>query len=168
MRSNLVLRAWLAELKQKVRNAQLKAAVKVNSEMLSFYWELGADMVLKQAKSKWGEGFLSQLSKDLMSEFPEMKGFSERNLKYIRQWFLFYSKDQVIGQQAVAQLSKQSVLPLADKAIAQEGVLARLTQIPHGAITSPLSPKARLSRRHCSMSTTRLSITGAGMFWFIR
>lgn len=110
MKSNLILnkeyKAWLAELKLKVRKAQLKAAVKVNTEMLLFYWDLGADIVTKQASAKWGEGFLAQLSKDLMSEFPDMKGFSERNLKYIRQWFLFYGKDKAIGQQPVAQITQ--------------------------------------------------------------
>ena len=68
MKANLILtkeyKKWLAELKQKVRNTQLKAAVKVNSEMLLFYWDLGADIVARQAKAKWGEGFLTQLSKD--------------------------------------------------------------------------------------------------------
>lgn len=99
---NAEYKDWLAGIKIRVRSAQIKAAVKVNSEMLLFYWELGVDIVVKQAKAKWGDGLLVQLSKDLMSEFPDMKGFSERNLKYIRQWFLFYSKDKAIGQQAVA------------------------------------------------------------------
>lgn len=96
--------AWLKEIKNKVRIVQLKAAVKVNSEMLNFYWELGADIVEKQTTAKWGDGFLSKLSHDLMAEFPDMKGFSERNIKYIRQWFLFYNSQKAIGQQAVAQL----------------------------------------------------------------
>lgn len=57
-------KAWLTEIKSKVRNAQLKAAVRVNSEMLSFYWELGASIVAKQALAKWGDGLIGQLSKD--------------------------------------------------------------------------------------------------------
>lgn len=135
MKSNLILdkeyKAWLADIKARVRSAQLKAAVKVNSEMLLFYWELGADMVTKQAHAKWGDGFLPQLSKDLMSEFPYMKGFSKRNLKYIRQWFLFYSKDKPIGQQPVAQLAgdsihSRSVVPIGQQAVGQ------ITQIPWG------------------------------------
>ena len=83
---------WLKELKNKVRLVQIKAAVKVNSELLQFYWELGADIVEKQATAKWGDGFLSNLSHDLMVEFPEMKGFSKRNLELIRRWYLFYTK----------------------------------------------------------------------------
>ncbi len=97
---------WLTELKRRVRTAQLKAAVKVNSQLLQFYWELGVDIVAKQSRAKWGEGFLAQLSKDLTSEFPNMKGFSERNLKYIRQWYLFYSQGDEIGQQLVAQITQ--------------------------------------------------------------
>lgn len=96
--------AWLKEIKNKVRTVQLKAAVKVNSELLNFYWELGADIVEKQATAKWGDGFLSKLSRDLMAEFPDMKGFSKRNLELMRQWYLFYTKENSIAQQAVSQL----------------------------------------------------------------
>ena len=84
---------WLKDLKNKFRKTQLKAAVKVNSELLNFYWELGKEIVEKQKETKWGNKFLERLSKDLMSEFPDVKGFSLRNLKYIRQWYLFWNKD---------------------------------------------------------------------------
>jgi len=97
-------KAWLIELKQKFQQTQLKAAVQVNVALLEFYWELGESIVEKQKTSDWGSGFLKQLSKDLMAEFPDVKGFSVRNLKYIRQWFLFYTSDKAIGQQPVAQL----------------------------------------------------------------
>ncbi len=83
---------------------QLKAAVAVNTEMLLFYWELGADIVAQQASQSWGSGFLENLSRDLMQEFPEMKGFSKRNLELVRQWYRYWSKDAVIAKQAVAQL----------------------------------------------------------------
>jgi predicted nuclease of restriction endonuclease-like (RecB) superfamily len=113
MKSNLIFdkayKDWLAEVKVRVRHAQIKAAVKVSTELLDLYWWLGGDIVEKQKKSKWGDGLLSQLSKDLMVEFPDMKGFSVRNLKYVRQWYLFYGKRDVIGQQPVAQLAKQAV-----------------------------------------------------------
>ena len=104
-------RQWLAELKARYRQVQLKAAVAVNTAMLQFYWELGADMVAKQAHFAWGSGFLGQLSADLMREFPEVKGFSVRNLKYIRQWYEFWLPTP-IGQQAVAQLGQQAPSPL--------------------------------------------------------
>ena len=76
---------WLAGLKAKVRQVQLKAAIAVNQELLAFYWELGADIIEKQKNTSWGDGFLRELSRDLMKEFPEIKGFSKRNLELIRQ-----------------------------------------------------------------------------------
>lgn len=95
---------WLGDLKARFRHVQLKAAVAVNTELLRFYWELGADIVIKQKTQAWGSGFLEKLSRDLMREFPEMKGFSLRNLKYVRQWHAFWM-DAAVGQQAVAQLT---------------------------------------------------------------
>ena len=103
---NIEYKKWITDLKTKVKQAQIKAAVTVNQQLLMFYWELGADIVEKQKNTAWGEGFLKQLSRDLMAEFSDMKGFSERNLKYIRQWFLFRLTDTAIGQQPVAQLTQ--------------------------------------------------------------
>lgn len=117
---NSEYKSWLAKLKQKFLQTQLKAAVKVNSSLLEFYWSLGADIVEKQKNSSWGDGFLKELSHDLMVEFPDIKGFSERNLKYIRQWFSFYSSHKSIGQQPVAQLTYSQQL------------VGQLTQIPWG------------------------------------
>lgn len=96
-------REWLGQLKTRFRQVQLKAAVAVNRALLQFYWELGADIVARQQAFAWGSGFLNQLSADLVRDFPEVKGFSPRNLKYIRQWHLFW-QGAAIWQQAVAQL----------------------------------------------------------------
>ena len=96
--------AWLKELKNKVRLVQIKAAVKVNSELLQFYWELGADIVEKQATAKWGDGFISNLSHDLIAEFPDMKGFSKRNLEQIRKWYCFWSLQGEIAKQLATQI----------------------------------------------------------------
>lgn len=92
---------WIQALKQEFRQAQLKAVIKVNQELLQFYWHLGGEILANQQQAQWGEGFLIQLSQDLMAEFPDVKGFSVRNLKYIRQWRNFYA---AIGQQAIAQI----------------------------------------------------------------
>lgn len=143
MRSDLVFnkeyKIWLADIKAKVRSAQIKAAVKVNTELLMLYWELGMDIVEKQKKVKWGEGFLSQLSKDLMAEFPDMKGFSLSNLKYIKQWCQFYKRESAISQQFVGQIAKQPVSQLPARKISQQPVgqiglqiIAQITQIPWG------------------------------------
>lgn len=103
-------RAWLGQLKTRFRQVQLKAAVAVNTALLQFYWELGADIVARQKDHAWGQSFLAQLSADLMREFPEVAGFSVRNLKYIRQWHLFWEAP-AIGQQAVAQMGPQPATP---------------------------------------------------------
>ena len=66
---------WICEIKQRFRNAQIKAAVKVNSEQLLFNWQLGRDLVVRKAEEKWGSGIVNQLSLDLQAEFPDAKGF---------------------------------------------------------------------------------------------
>ncbi len=83
-------RQWIKELKERLLKAQIKASVEVNKELHNFYWDLGADIVEKQEKALWGSSFLNKLSKDLTEAFPNMKGFSVRNLKYIRQWYKFW------------------------------------------------------------------------------
>ena len=126
---------WLTDIKSRIRNVQIKAALKVNAELLNFYWELGADIVVKQEKTTWGDGFLQQLSKDLMTEFPEMKGFSERNLKYVRQWYWFYTyRNKAVAsirQQPVAQLQNANKIRRVTGRMGQS-VIAQITQIPWG------------------------------------
>ena len=117
---------WLSDIKARVRNAQIKAAVKVNTEMLDLYWELGADIVEKQKKAKWGDGLIDRLSKDLSTEFPDIKGFSRRNLMYMKKWYLFYSREKAIVQQSVGQFSQQAVGQLVQQAV------ALIKQIPWG------------------------------------
>ncbi len=135
-------KVWLKDLKQKVRQAQLKAAVKVNSALLEFYWELGGDIVEKQKNASWGSGFLKQLSKDLITEFPDMKGFSEANLSFIRRWFLFYCCNFYKKGSPSAKISSQAVTKL-DKNLSQgnfgtscaeisKQIVQQLTQIPWG------------------------------------
>jgi len=135
MKSNLPeqnqYRNWLKNLKQRIRQVQLKAAVSVNKELLCFYWSLGEDIVRKQADTNWGDGFIKQLSLDLMAEFPDMKGFSIRNLKYIRQWVLFYSATEEIGQQPVAQIAEHPVSQLPTS-VAKQQVIDLITLIPWG------------------------------------
>jgi predicted nuclease of restriction endonuclease-like (RecB) superfamily len=113
MNSELVVQSadygrWLTELKIRFRQVQLKAAVLVNTEMLQFYWDLGADIVTKQTQHAWGTGFLTQLSADLIREFPDMTGFSVRNLQAMRQWYEFWLVNP-IALQPVAQLAPQPV-----------------------------------------------------------
>ena len=95
---------WLSELKQRYRQSQAKAAVHVNHGMLGFYWSLGKDIVALKAESKWGSDFYNQLSIDLKQTFPQQKGFSVTNLKYIKRWYLFYYEQIIIRQQVIDEL----------------------------------------------------------------
>ena len=97
---------WLSDLKKRFRMAQLKAAVKVNTEMLKFYWGLGEDICEKQKQYKWGAKIIRRLSLDMRAEFPDTEGFSVVNLYYIKRWFAFYSKQIEIVYQAGKQLEK--------------------------------------------------------------
>lgn len=95
--------SWLKNIKQLYRQSQAKAALKVNEELLRFYWALGRDMVALKIEEQWGKGVMKQLSLDLRAAFPEQKGFSHTNLKYIKRWYSFYHSAVEIGQQAVDQ-----------------------------------------------------------------
>jgi predicted nuclease of restriction endonuclease-like (RecB) superfamily len=101
---NSEYRSFIQEVKQRIQSAQIKAAISVNQTLLQLYWELAEQIVEKQRQTSWGDRFLEELSRDLKAEFPEMKGFSVRNLKYMRQWFKFWSASSLIGQQVVAQI----------------------------------------------------------------
>ena len=83
--------AWLSEIKQRYHSAQIKAAVKVNSEKLAFNWSVGRDLVIRKAEEKWGSGVVEQLSFDLHEAFPNEKGFSSRNLWNMKKWYITFS-----------------------------------------------------------------------------
>ncbi|MFH2091309.1 MAG: PDDEXK nuclease domain-containing protein [Pseudomonadota bacterium] len=120
-------RDFIREIKNRVQSVQIKAAVSVNRELIGLYWELGEKIIEKQKHSQWGDGLLAQMSKDLQEEFPDMKGFSKRNLELIRQWYLFWTERYAIGQQAVAKIKK------SQQAIDQlENAKQLVSQIPWG------------------------------------
>ena len=73
---------WIVDLKQKIRQTQIKAAIKVNTALIELYWELGKEIAGKEFENTYGSGFFNLLSKDLRAEFPDIKGFSESNLKF--------------------------------------------------------------------------------------
>ena len=132
-------KAWVKELKDRIRKSQIKAVVYVNSSMLELYWSIGADIVNKQAESKWGSKVIKSLSQELRSEFPDVQGFSETNLKYMKRFYLTYSNSvenpvaelpAAIGQQAVDQLGKTD-LDLADRA-EQAGLPSVMASVPWG------------------------------------
>ena len=98
---------WMADIKQRFRQSQTKAAVRVNTAMLEFYWSLGRDMVELRAESKWGSGFFDQLSLDLRTAFSEETGFSVTNLKYMKRWYAFYNERVANHQRLVDEIRQQ-------------------------------------------------------------
>jgi predicted nuclease of restriction endonuclease-like (RecB) superfamily len=99
---------WLADLKRRFLYSQAKAAVRVNTAMLEYYWSLGRDITQIQAESKWGSGFFNQLSHDMRTMFPNETGFSVTNLKYMKRWYLFYYERVIKCQRPVDQIGHQA------------------------------------------------------------
>lgn len=93
----------LADLKGRIRAAQVRAALAVNRELVLLYWGIGRAILERQQREGWGARVIDRLSVDLRREFPEMKGFSPRNLKYMRA-FAEAWPDESIVQQVAAQL----------------------------------------------------------------
>ena len=102
---------FLIDLKNRVRSAQLKAAITVNSEMIQLYWDIGRAIAERQETAKWGSKVIDQIGEDLQREFPGMSGFSRENIYRMRAFFLTYSPPVGIVSQAVTQL-KSSTPPL--------------------------------------------------------
>lgn len=91
----------LGELKDRFRRSQIKAAVRVNSAMLEYYWEMGRDISRLYANAKYGSAFFDCLSLDLKAEFPGQTGFSVTNIKYAKRWYEFYNQDNINLQRIV-------------------------------------------------------------------
>ncbi len=94
---------WLVELKTRIHTAQQRAALAVNRELVLLYWQIGQDILARQAVQGWGAKVIERLSQDLRTAFPEMKGFSRANLMYMRAFAAAWSEEQIV-QQAVGQL----------------------------------------------------------------
>lgn len=98
---------WLSEVKHRFQQSQLKAAVRVNTAMLEFYWSIGRDLVRMRAEERWGAGVVKQFSLDMKSTFPNETGFSYSNVKYMKRWYLYYYERVIKGQQ-LADLFEES------------------------------------------------------------
>lgn len=98
---------WIKELSTRFRRSQVKASVKVNEVMLRFYWELGRDIVEKKAESRWGSGFIKNLSRDLKEANPDATCFSETNLLYMKNFYLLYQPYLTITPQVGEQITQQ-------------------------------------------------------------
>lgn len=98
---------WIKKLSTRFRRSQVKASVRVNQVMLQFYWELGRDIVEKKAESRWGSGFMKNLSRDLKEVNPDATCFSETNLLYMKNFYLLYQPYLTITPQVGEQITQQ-------------------------------------------------------------
>ena len=95
---------WIDRIKTIIHSTRTKIVLSANSELLNLYWKIGKEIVNKQKKSNWGSKIIEKMSIDLKHEFPEIKGFSRRNIYAIRQWYLLYSQRFEFVPQVVAQI----------------------------------------------------------------
>jgi predicted nuclease of restriction endonuclease-like (RecB) superfamily len=109
----------LSNLKERIRTAQIRAALSVNRELVLLYWQIGREILARQARENWGAKVIDRLAVDLHHEFPEMKGFSPRNLKYMRSFAETYPDKQIV-QQAAAQIPWFHNCVIIDKVRAHE------------------------------------------------
>lgn len=105
---------WLADLKGRIHTAQQRATLAVNRELVLLYWQIGRDILARQANQGWGAKVIDRLAHDLRAAFPDMKGFSPRNLKYMRA-FAEAWPDAEFVQGVLAQLPWYHQLALLDK-----------------------------------------------------
>src|SRR5450432_2067373 len=104
----------LTRLKNRIMTAQVRAAVAVNRELVLLYWGIGKEILTRQQDQGWGAKIIDQLAKDLRHAFPEMQGFSPRNLKYMRALAEAWP-DEAIVQEPLAQLPWYHHLTLLEK-----------------------------------------------------
>jgi predicted nuclease of restriction endonuclease-like (RecB) superfamily len=126
----------LAEIKTRVQAARVKAGLAANKELLALYWDIGRLIVARQKKEGWGAKVINRLSVDLQLEFPGQKGFSPRNLKYMRAFAEAWSGDAV-GQRLAAQLAgprkpESATMPAADALQPSPFVQQSVAQLPWG------------------------------------
>ena len=113
--------ALLKEVKDRIRRAQIRATLSANAEMLLMYWDVGRILDGRQVAAGWGAGVIPRLSKDIRNELPEIKGFSERNLKRMLAFYREYRWLAIVPQ-AVAQLDESGEKTFVPQAVAQIAV----------------------------------------------
>lgn len=131
--------SFLSDLKQRISTARVKAALAVNKELILLYWHIGTEILQRQNNEGWGSKVIAQLAKDLKREFPDMKGLSSRNLKYMRTFAESWPEESIV-QQLVAQIPWGHNVRLLDKVkdpIARQWYIKKI--IEHGWSRNVLS-----------------------------
>lgn len=106
---------WIKDLSSRYRRSQIRAAVKVNEEMLRFYWELGKDIVERDAENKYGSRFYITFSTDIKSVLPDATGLSPSTIRYAKRFYQLYNKAIMIFQQLAEKFENGNLQQLAEK-----------------------------------------------------
>jgi predicted nuclease of restriction endonuclease-like (RecB) superfamily len=119
-------RKWISELKESIQQSQARTLLRVNADMLILYWYIGKQLEEKIEKEGWGAKIIDKISADLQKSFPQIRGFSVRNLLYMKQLSAMWPDDMLvfkreITQQAAAQLQKKDKSQITQQAAAQIG-----------------------------------------------
>ena len=104
----------LSALKERIKSAQIRAALAVNSELIRLYWSIGREILERQQAEGWGAKVIERLARDLQVAFPKMQGLSPRNLKYMRSFAEAWGDDEIV-QRVVAQLPWGQNISLIEK-----------------------------------------------------
>ncbi|NME66593.1 PDDEXK nuclease domain-containing protein [Flammeovirga aprica] len=126
--SNKEYLSWYKEVKSQIQNAQVKAVLAANKELIVFYYTLGGIIFEKIESSAWGDKALTQLANDLKNEFPNLKGFSRTNLYYIRQFYTYFNN--IIVPQLEGQNKNKEIVPQSGGQLVKQLVC----QLPWGHI----------------------------------
>ena len=107
--------AMLEDIKSRIHAAQIRAALAVNRELIELYWDIGKLITVRQKNEGWGKSVVERLSADLRNEFPQIAGFSPRNIWRMRSLYLAWTKGIQKLTQAVAELDGENLpLPVAE------------------------------------------------------
>ena len=134
MRIDEEYRKWIQDLGNRYKTSQIKASIRVNNEMLMYYWSVGKDITERHADSKWGNKFFQNMSMDMTDMIPNAKGFSPTNLRYMMRFYTLFKDIEFIpqlGEQLVINNESKNV-PHVEEHF--EMVLNKVFMIPWGHV----------------------------------
>lgn len=105
---------FLRRLKDRIRTAQVRAALAVNQELILLYWQVGRSILEQQQQEGWGSKVIARLAQDIKQEFPDIKGFSRSNLSYMKAFADAYPDEEIV-QRSVGKLPWRHNIALLDK-----------------------------------------------------
>ncbi|MCU0569425.1 MAG: DUF1016 N-terminal domain-containing protein [Oculatellaceae cyanobacterium Prado106] len=119
---------FLNKLKEQIRTTQIRTSLAINSELISLYWHIGQAILERQREEGWGAKIVEKIARDLKKEFPNVQGFSARNLKYMRAFAEAYPDVEIV-QRSVALLPWRHNIALLEKLDSADDRMSNVNQI---------------------------------------